>query len=515
MLEADTLWALVVKRAAESPDRLMAVDERGRRLTFAEYAGEAEAAAAGFAARGIRDGDVVTWQLPTWLESLVLAGALARLGVVQNPILPIYREREVGFCVRQARSRLLIVPSHFRGVAFAEMAHTIAAESPGLEILIADRELPRGDPASLPDPPEDADAVRWLFYTSGTTADPKGARHSDRTLHAFARGMSKRLQITSADRVALVFPFTHVGGIGWMLASLMTGCANICAEAFVPDEVIPVLAREGVTLAGAGTAFHQAYLAAQHKSEEPLLPALRGFPGGGAPRPPRLHYELIEAFGCGVLSGYGLTETPVLTMASPEDSDADLAHSEGRPVPGVELKLVAMDGSPCGPGEEGEVRARAPQLMQGYVDASLDEAAFDAEGYFRTGDLGRLNERGMLTITGRLKDVIIRKGENVSAKEVEDHLYAHPKVADVAVIGLPDPARGERVCAVVQTREGSSPIAFDEMTAFLEERGLMRQKLPEQLELVDLLPRNPAGKVLKHELRARFDTPQRGAGHSS
>ena len=215
----------------------------------------------------------------------------------------------------------------------------------------------------------------------------------------------------------------------------------------------------------------------------------------------------MEAFGCGVLSGYGLTESPVLTMARPEDSDEDLANTEGRPLPGVELELVSADGRVCAPGEEGEVRARAGQLMKGYVDAALDSEAFDEEGYFRTGDLGRLNERGMLTITGRLKDVIIRKGENVSAKEVEDLLYPHPKVGDVAVIGLPDPASGERVCAVVQTAEGSAPLAFREMVDFLCDQGLMRQKLPEQLELVDVLPRNPAGKVMKHELRDRYAAP--------
>ena len=150
------------------------------------------------------------------------------------------------------------------------------------------------------------------------------------------------------------------------------------------------------------------------------------------------------------------------------------------------------------------MRAKAPQLMLGYLDASLDADAFDEEGYFRTGDLGVLNERNMLTITGRLKDIIIRKGENISAKEVEDHLFAHPKVLDVAVIGLPDAERGERVCAVVSTPEGSDPIAFDEMVDYLKGEGLMMQKIPEQLEYVDAIPRNPTGKILKHELRKTY-----------
>jgi len=167
---------------------------------------------------------------------------------------------------------------------------------------------------------------------------------------------------------------------------------------------------------------------------------------------------------------------------------------------------VKLDGAIAEQGEEGEVRAKAPQLMKGYLDSSLDADAFDEEGFFRTGDLGMLNERGMLTITGRLKDVIIRKGENVSAKEVEDHLYRHPKVADVAVIGVPDADRGEMVCAVVQTAEGADAITLPELFAFLKEEGLMVQKIPERLEIVDVIPRNPTGKILKNDLRKTYST---------
>ena len=231
---------------------------------------------------------------------------------------------------------------------------------------------------------------------------------------------------------------------------------------------------------------------------------MRNFPGGGAPKPVELYWEMKDLFGAPIVSGYGLTEAPILTMGSGDDSDDDLARTEGAAMPGVELKLVKLDGTPAATGEEGEVRAKAPQLMLGYLDASLDADAFDDEGFFRTGDLGTLNERGMLTITGRLKDVIIRKGENVSAKEVEDHLYRHPKIADVAVIGLPDPERGERVCAVVATAEGQEPITLPELFTFLKAEGLMVQKIPEQLELVDMVPRNPTGKILKNELRTTY-----------
>ncbi len=511
MLEGATLWELLDKRVAATPDAEMVVDESGRRLTFAEFKAQAEVAAAGFADMGIAAGDVVTWQLPTWLESMVLVAALARLGATQNPILHIYREREVGFCVRQTGAKLLIVPTEWANFDFKGMAEGIAAEVKAeegrdVEVLVCDRALPAGDPSTLPPPPARGDEVRWLFYTSGTTADPKGAQHTDQTIHAVAKGMGIHMELTDADTNGLAFPFPHIAGPIWLFTSLQTGTRNIFLQAFIPDVVIDVLGREGVTLAGSGTVFHQTYLAAQKKADHPIFPKVRAFPGGGAPKPPALQYELKEAFpgSMGVLSGYGLTEAPILTMATPQDSDEDLANTEGRPMPGVELKLVKTDGTVAVQGEEGEVRAKAPQLMVGYLDKALDEEAFDDEGYFRTGDLGLLNERNMLVITGRLKDIIIRKGENVSAKEVEDHLYKHPKVADVAVIGLPDERSGERVCAVVATAEGQDPLGFDEMVAFLKDEGLMIIKVPEQLELVDVIPRNPSGKVLKQDLQKRY-----------
>ncbi len=507
MVTGRTLWELVDARAEATPDALMAVDEDMRTMSFLEYATEVERAAAGLADYGIGEGSVVAWQLPTWIESLVLVGALSRLGATQNPILPIYREREVGFTTKQAKADLLIVPSVWNGFDFEAMATDIARGNGSMQVLVADKALPQGDPSRLP-PPPDPDVeelpVRWLFYTSGTTADPKGAQHTDGTIAAVAQGMGERLALIEADRSALVFPFTHIGGITWLFSSLQFGCSLILMEAFHPERTPEVLSREGVTLAGSGTPFHMAYLAYQKARPEPIFPNVRGFPGGGAPKPPQLVHDMRAAFDAPVLSGYGLTEVPILTMASIEDTDDELAHTEGKPMRGVQLRLVRPDGVEAAPGEEGELRAKAPQLMKGYLDPSLDADAFDEDGWFRTGDLGRIDERGNVTITGRLKDVIIRKGENVSAKEVEDHLFKHPKVGDVAVIGLPDADRGELVCAVVSTAEGSDALAFDEMVDFLKNEGLMVQKLPERLEVVDRIPRNPAGKIQKQELKERY-----------
>ncbi|MBK7947876.1 MAG: AMP-binding protein [Deltaproteobacteria bacterium] len=522
MLEEATLCRLIEARAEATPTAPMAVDERGRSLDFAGYHAACLTVAHALSARGLGPDRLVSWMLPTRLEALVLVGALARLDARQNPILPIYRGREVRFIVGQAKPALLVTPGVWRGFDYAAMAREIAADHPGVETLVVEEGLP-GVPqlgiapiptpstAALPAPPRALPAaelpVRWLFYSSGTTADPKGALHTDATLWAAAKGMALGLELDASDRIAFVFPFTHIGGFAWLLGGLATGACQILIENFAAPDTMAVLRRNGVTLGTAGTVFHEAYLrAARACPDPPLFPGLRAFPGGGAPKPPQLHDDLVAEFGgAGICSGWGLTEAPNLSMVHVRDPDAKKAQTEGRPsLPEVDLRAVRSDGSLAGPGEAGELRVRGPHVCRGYLDARLDAAAFDEHGYFRTGDLGMLDAEGYVTITGRLKDVIIRKGENIPAKEVEDLLYTHPKVAEVAVIGLPDPKTGERCCAVVVTRDPADPLRFDEMQRFLREAQLMTQKIPEQLELVPELPRNPTGKILKHALRARY-----------
>ena len=504
------LWELVEAQANDAPDVVIAVDEDGRTLTGKEYRDAAERAAAGLQALGVGTDVNVSWMLPTWLESAVLVAALARLGAVQNPMLPILGTREMRFITHQTGAKLLIVPSEWKGRAYGDEAREIANDLSGVEVLIVDRELPDGDPATLPPPPApvtpESAPVRWVFYTSGTTADPKGARHTDLTVKASATGMIEALEITDADRAAMVFPFTHIGGIGWLFTMLMTGCVCVFVESFVPQTTIPVLQRENLTLAGAGTPFHMAYLAAQRtQPDTPLFPAVRAYPGGGAPKPPQLHYEVREELGgVGIVSGYGLTEAPILTMNSVRDTDAQLADTEGTPTPGVELRFVKLDGTVAADGEEGEIRAKGPQVCRGYLDESLDADAFDDEGWFRSGDLGRLDADGHVLITGRVKDIIIRHGENISAKEVEDLLFTHPKVGDAAVVGLPDSKTGERACAVVVPTDAESPPTLPELFEFLTDQGLAKQKVPEQLEIIEALPRNASGKILKHELRSTY-----------
>ncbi len=252
-------------------------------------------------------------------------------------------------------------------------------------------------------------------------------------------------------------------------------------------------------MAGSGTAFHLAYLDVQRRhGDRPIFPALRCCPGGGAPKPPGLHHEVKACLGgAGILSGWGLTEAPVLTMGRPDDPDEKLDFTEGRPLPGVELRVTSADGTEVVTGEPGELRVRAPQMMHGYVDARLNVDAFDEHGFIRTGDLGLVDHDGFLTITGRLKDVVIRNGENIGAAEVEELVRLHPDVADAVVVGLSDARTGERLCAIiVELRPGHQGLdVASRLAAHLEVQGLRRQAWPEQVEVVGLLPRTATGKV--------------------
>lgn len=485
-----TLWELIDRRARLTPDRTVLLQE-DRRITFGELRERCERVAAGLYARGVRPGTVVAWQLPTRIETVLLAGALARIGAVQSPVIPFYRDREVGFALDACAAEFFAVPGVWRGFDHTAMAGRIGARG----VFEAYGELPDGDPSALPPPPADGTEVRWIYWTSGTTSDPKGVLHTDRSLIAGGSCLAHALRLTSDDVGSIAFPFAHIGGADYLVMMLLYGFPAVLFEKFALPEALDTYRRHGVTTAGGSTAFYSMFLAEQRKQpDEPVVPTLRLLAGGGAPKPPELYHAVVREMGVQLTHGYGMTEVPMVTMGSPDDRPEDLATTEGRPPEGMEIRIV-----------DGEVRLRGEAVCRGYLDPGQTAAVFDADGFLITGDLGHLTESGHLVLTGRLKDVIIRKGENVSAKEIEDLLHTHPGVGEAAVIGLPDVERGERVCAVVEQPEGAGPLSLDEVTEYLRGAGLAVHKLPEQLELVDALPRNDTlRKVLKYKLRERF-----------
>lgn len=505
---------LLVDRVNRTPDAVAAVDETGRTVTFGELGALSRRVAQELLAHGVAASTRVAWQLPTWTETLVLVCALSRVGAVQIPLPYAYREHEVRAAMDQTEADLLITPEGWRGYDYSAMVTRLSAQRPDL----AHAALSRGclhDTTWFPDlgavhgRPGRGDfspGVLWVFFTSGTSGAPKGVLHTDRTVTIPATTMADAFELTERDRSAIAFPLGHIGGVNWLIASLQSGCRLLLADR-LDDAVIDTFDAQGVTLAGVTTAFHLAYRdRARVDPDRRLFPEVRAYPGGAATKPPTLHHELrAEIGGTGIVSGYGLTECPMIGMASVRDPDDKLALTEGRPGPGMVLEFHdPVTGELLASNGPGEIWVRGPQLFRGYVEAADTEAFVDSRGFFRTGDLGCLDPDGYVVITGRLKDVIIRKGENISAKEVEDHIFTHPDIADVAVIGLPDERLGERCCAVLVSRAGHTVPSVDALGRHLRERGLMTQKWPEQVFEVAALPRNAAGKVLKHALVAEL-----------
>jgi acyl-CoA synthetase (AMP-forming)/AMP-acid ligase II len=504
--KASTMWELVEARAAATPD-VVALIEDDREITFKELRDISERVAAGFHEFGMRHGSRVTWQLPTRIETVITSLALARIGAVQNPIIPIYRDREVGFVLQQTDAEYFLIPGDWNGFDFNAMAGRIMDDL-GIEptVMIAYDQLPQAEPYTLPPAPTSGDEVRWIYYTSGTTSAPKGVRHTDGTLMAGGLGLANAAALTADDIGSIAFPYAHIAGPDYLMMLLYRGCGAVLIEVFSLDVAVELFARKGATMAGGGPAFYQMYLAKQRTQPgEKIIPSLRLLSGGGAPKPPEMYVEVMAEMGIPICHGYGMTECPMISQSGPGDTEAQLMYTDGKPVTACEIRIVTLEGPVAEQGQDGEVRLKGPMVFKGYTDPSLDADAFDDEGWFRTGDVGHLDADGHVVLTGRLKDVIIRKGENISAKEIEDLLYQHPKVGDVAVIGLPDKERGERVCAVVERATGTDDLEFGEMVSFLKGADLMVQKIPEQLEVVDELPRNQTlRKVLKQDLRDTY-----------
>ncbi|MGW2637475.1 class I adenylate-forming enzyme family protein [Streptomyces sp. NPDC001348] len=492
-----TLWELVARRADLTPDRPVLLRGDGpdhRSLTFGELREGAERVAAGLYGMGVRPGTVVAWQLPTRIETALLSFALARLGAVQSPVIPFYRDREVAFVLRASEAEFFAVPGTWRGYDHTGMARRLGAKG----VFEAYDDLPDGDPAVLPAPPAEGTSVRWIYWTSGTTSDPKGVLHTDRSLIAGGSCLAHALRLTADDVGSMAFPYAHIAGPDYTVMLLLYGFPAVMFEQFALPDALEGYRRHGVTVAGGSTAFYSMFLAEQRRQPgTKVIPTLRLLAGGGAPKPPDLYHSVTREMGVQLTHGYGMTEVPMITMGSPDDTAENLATTEGRPPAEMEIRIV-----------DGEVRLRGEAVCQGYLDPAQTAEAFDEEGFLRTGDLGHLTETGHLVLTGRRKDVIIRKGENISAKEIEDLLHRHPAVGDVAVIGLPDAERGERVCAVVERAAqppGAGELTLAAVTSYLRAEGLSVHKLPEQLEVVDALPRGDTlRKVLKYKLRERY-----------
>jgi cyclohexanecarboxylate-CoA ligase len=507
----ETIWDAFAATAARVSGKT-AVVEGDARTSFHALARAAERLAAGLAARGVGAGDVVAVQLPNWRETIEVLLAIARLGAVANPILPIYRQRELGFILPQSGGRVLFIPGRYRDADHRELVRGLRPQLPALEHVVVVRDEPGPDALAYAevagaDPPplvRDASALALLMYTSGTTADAKGVLHSHDTLLAEARSLGPVHGLGASDTVLMPSPLTHVSGlIHALLIPAVFGTTAVLMERWEPGDALGRIAAERVTyMVGAPTFLRD--LAAHPAAASTDTGSFRLFSCGGADVDPTLVREAAARLGCVAKRVYGSTEFPTLTTTGPDDPPERSIDSEGRAIGAAEMLLVDEEGAPVPTGHEGEILARGPECFLGYRDPALNADAFTADGWFRTGDLGILDAAGFLRITGRKKDIIIRKGENLSARELEDLIAAHPAVAEVAVVGLPDAASGEIACAVVRARPGTRPPTLEEVAAHLTASGLSRRKLPERLVVTDDFPRTASGKILKRALRDRL-----------
>ena len=403
-----------------------------------------------------------------------------------------------------------MVPEFWRGFDHGGLARALSSDR-GFDVITVDLatppaagelRLPRASVDALTAPPESASDTRWIYYSSGTTAAPKGIRHTDKSVMAGGTGLVRMNGVTSSDVDPIAFPIAHIGGAVMLAAALLTGMRLALFEVFDPATTPLSIAAHNPTFLGTATPFFVAFLEAQKAhGDQPLFGSLRGCLAGGAPVTAELGRQVRETLGvAGIANAWGLTEFPVATSPSLTAAPEVLDHTVGAPGPGVSVRVVDNAENEVPVGHEGELRLKGPQCFVGYADAALDADTFDRDGWLRTGDLGLIDADRNVRVTGRIKDAIIRNAENVSALEVENVLATHPAVADVAVIGVPDRSAGERVCAVVVPMS-TAGVSLESLVQHCHSRGLSRYKHPERLVLVDALPRNQFGKVIKKDLR--------------
>jgi acyl-CoA synthetase (AMP-forming)/AMP-acid ligase II len=502
-----TVGEFAAERAAAHPDRVQIVDCE-REFTCAEIYAGARRLAAWFIAQGFTPGQVISYQLPNWHEANIIDLAASLAGLVVHPILPIHREAEATYMLNDCRSRLVFIPAEFRRFDYRALMRKVlpgVAVPPRVVVLRGDAQefmpfapLLEASDRGVTFPKVDANAVKIIMYTSGTTGRPKGVLHSHNTLHATVAKSATWLGLTPERFTLNPSPITHVTGA--LYALVMPWHSDIpvvLMDVWEAERAFDLMLKYNCAFMGGATPFLQELVAVSERRGQPL--PLRFFGCGGAAVPPALIHRANQLFpNCRAYRGYGATEVPSLAVGPRDPRYA--AETDGCIYRG-EMKVVDLaTGAPLPDGEEGEILARAPNMMLGYARESDNVEAYDEEGYFRMGDIGKRVFGNHVLITGRKKDLIIRAGENLSAKEIEDALHRHPAVQEAAVVSMPSRRTGEGVCAFIIAKPGQT-VTLPHIAAFIAECGLAKQKTPEHVQIVPDFPRTGSGKIRKDLLR--------------
>ncbi len=481
-------------------------EEREARLTYGELAAASARFAAALQASGVERGDVVSFQMPSRWQFVALYLATVRLGAVANPLMPIFRSRELSFMLRLARPRLFVAPATFRGFDHAALARELAGALPGMRVLICGGEGNDSLEKFLHAVPENGEFERGarlrpndatqLLYTSGTTGEAKGVLHTSNTLLGAVRSYAERMQLGADDVIFMPSPLAHQLGFCYgMLLSLVLGVPLVLTDIWRPARAAQLIEANGATFTFAATPFLADLVALPRTSGR--LGRLRLFASSGAPIPPAVAQAGRERLGVSVAACWGMTECASVTITPPDGSRA--SESDGCALANGEVRVVDANGREQPRGRTGSLQVRGASLFVGYLKRP-QLYQLDREGWFDTGDLARMDAEGYIRICGRSKDVIIRGGENIPVVEIEAALYRMPEIADAALVAMPDERLQERACAFVTLRARAT-LDLPTVCARLAAEGFSKHFWPERLEVLAELPRTPTGKIQKYVLR--------------
>jgi cyclohexanecarboxylate-CoA ligase len=485
------------------------------RLSYGELGERVDKIAQGLAELGVGQGDVVAFQLPNWWEFIALTYACNRIGAVANPLMPIFRQRELRFMLGFGEAKVAIVPQSWRGFEHLAMLQQIRADLPRLEHVFAvggrgdasferaflDRPaLSPAEKAQLAARHPTPNDVLELIYTSGTSGEPKAVMHTANTVLAAAQGFIEDIPVGRQDVVFMGSPYAHQTGFLYgMLMPIMLASKTVALDQWSAAEAAPLIEREGATFSMGSTPFLSDLVNLPQALRAKVITTLRTWVCAGAPIPRLLVERARNEMALDVLSCWGMTENAGLTITRKSDPKEKVIGTDGRALPGSEVRIVDSAKTPLPADAVGHLQARGITHFVGYLKRPHLNC-MDEHGWFDTGDLARMDGDGYIRIVGRSKDVIIRGGENIPVAEVENLLYRHPQVAECAIVAMPDARLGERACAFVIAKPNAL-LKLADLTRFLDGHGMAKQYWPERLELVPEMPRTPSGKIQKFKLR--------------
>src|SRR5690606_38803193 len=465
---------------------------------------------------GVAKNDVVSCQLPNWWEFTLLYLACSRIGAVLNPLMPIFRERELEFMLKHGEAKVFIVPKSFRNFDHEQLANRLKTKIETLQHVVVVNGLEENNfdrvlvnhgleqdssaVTNLDQLEARPDDITQLIFTSGTTGEPKGVMHTANTLFSNIVPYAKRLHLNEDDVVLMASPMAHQTGFMYgLMMPIELNAKVVLQDVWDVSQAVDLIHQHQVSFTMASTPFLND-LSTTVAEQQNQVSSLKTFLCAGAPIPGSLVQKARETLGVKVISAWGMTECGAITTTRPEDEDERSFNTDGIALPGVEIKIVNKAGEIKPLNEPGRLMIRACSSFGGYLKrVHLNDT--DADDWFDTGDIAYQDEQGYIRIWGRKKDVIIRGGENIPVAEIESLLYKHPNIAVVALVAYADERLGERACAIIKLKDPSQPLELNDIVNFLKTHNLAMQYIPERLEIWEDIPMTPSGKIQKFKLR--------------